>query len=262
MAESSIIALVVTKGMGDFLSNALSGMTRVGIDPRTIHVARPDNASGEIDPILSAAGVRIHSFYEFSQSAVAATSNAYADYGTRTFIEINWCKVHYLRWLLKRHDHVVYADVDVGWIADPLPYLRSVSKFFPMAFQTESQPRFPPVLCWGFLSLKRCFATRWFLRAVQKFHRALPPDSPSVNQQELCTMWLAEHPQWIEKIYLLPEALFLNGLGYRNLISAPTTTATMTGTVTPFIFHANWTVGLEDKRALMRQTGTWVFDQC
>jgi hypothetical protein len=260
MAEPSIIALVVTKGMSDFLSNALSGMMRIGIDPRIIHVARPDTASDEVDPILSAAGAKIHSFYEFSPPAVAVTSDAYANYGTKTFIEINWSKVYYILWLLKRYDHVVYADVDVGWIADPLPYLRSVSTLFPLAFQTESQPHFPPVLCWGFVSLKRSFASRRFLRAVLKIHQARSSDSP-LNQQESCAMWLAERPQWIRNIYLLPEALFLNGIGYRNLISTPTTTAIMAGAVSPFIFHANWTVGLEDKRALMRQTGTWILDQ-
>ena len=261
MAKPPIIALVITKGMSDFLSNALLGMTRVGIDPRIIHVARPDHASDEVDPILRAAGVQIHSFAEFAQSSVGATSDAYANYGTRTFIEINWSKVYYLLWLLKDHDHVVYADVDVGWIANPLPYLLSVANLFPLAFQTESQPCFPPMLCWGFVSLRRSYATRRLLRALLKIHRAHPPALPPVDEQKTCAMWLAERPKWIKKIYLLPETLFLNGMGYRNLTSSPATTAAMEGTLTPFVFHANWTVDLENKRALMRQTGTWLLDE-
>jgi hypothetical protein len=28
----------------------------------------------------------------------------------------------------------------------------------------------------------------------------------------------------------------------------------------PFTFHANWTMGLENKRRLMRQTGTWLVE--
>jgi hypothetical protein len=50
----------------------------------------------------------------------------------------------------------------------------------------------------------------------------------------------------------------LNGLGYRNLVNDPASLATMHGRLEPFVFHANWTVGLANKRALMSQTGTWL----
>jgi hypothetical protein len=260
MAGPSIVALVVTKGMSDFLSNSLSGLMRVGIDPRTIHVARPDNAADEVDPILRRADVNIHSFSEFSQSSVGASSDTYANYGTRTFIDVNWSKVYYLLWLLQRHDHVVYADVDVGWIANPLPYLRSVSKVFPLAFQTESHPAFPPVLCWGFLAFRRSYGARRFLRALLKIHRAQPADKLPIDEQASCATWLADHPRWFRKIYLLPETLFLNGMGYRNLTGSAATLEIVQGSISPFVFHANWTVGLENKRALMRQTGTWLLD--
>jgi hypothetical protein len=32
------------------------------------------------------------------------------------------------------------------------------------------------------------------------------------------------------------------------------------GKIDPFVFHANWTVGLASKRELMAQTGTWLLD--
>jgi hypothetical protein len=58
----------------------------------------------------------------------------------------------------------------------------------------------------------------------------------------------------------LSEGLFINGLGYRNLLDKPAAVAPLHGRLEPFVFHANWTVGLENKRKLMKQTGTWLLD--
>jgi len=146
MNEHTIVALVATKGVEDFLLNALTGLTRAGVDPRIIHVARPDNAADEIDPVIVNAGAVVHSFAECSPS-LEALPDGYVDYGTDAFIAINWEKVRYIRWLLDRYRHVVYADLDVGWLADPLWYLQSVAQIFPLAFQTEACRRFTPVLC-------------------------------------------------------------------------------------------------------------------
>src|SRR5512140_2731072 len=108
MNEHTIVALVATKGVEDFLLNALTGLTRAGIDSRIIHVARPDNAADEIDRIIADAGAMVHSFADFSPSSLEAWPDGYVDYGTEAFIAINWEKVRYIRWLLDRYRHVVY----------------------------------------------------------------------------------------------------------------------------------------------------------
>ena len=59
-------------------------------------------------------------------------------------------------------------------------------------------------------------------------------------------------------MYFLPEGLFLNGLGYRNLQNAHETPGPMEGELLPFVFHANWTVGIDNKRKLLAATGTWL----
>jgi len=56
----------------------------------------------------------------------------------------------------------------------------------------------------------------------------------------------------------LSEGLFVNGLGYRSLLDRPAAVAPLHGRLEPFVFHANWTIGLENKRELMKQTGTWL----
>src|SRR5436190_23506847 len=103
MNEHVIIALVATKGLEDFLENSLTGLTRVGVDPRIVHVARPDNAADTIDPIILKAGAVVHSFMEFCQASPDAMPQNYVEYGTGPFIAVNWEKVRYIRWLLDRY---------------------------------------------------------------------------------------------------------------------------------------------------------------
>src|SRR3954464_2425540 len=98
MNEHVIVALVATKGLEDFLENSLTGLARAGIDPRIVHVARPDNAADTIDPIVLEAGAIVHSFVEFGQTPPNALPERYVDYGTEPFIAVNWEKVRYIRW--------------------------------------------------------------------------------------------------------------------------------------------------------------------
>lgn len=259
MNEHSIVALLATQGLEDFLQNALIGLTRIGVDPRIIHVARPDNAAETIDPVVAGAGAEVHSFAEFDPpSVVAAMPTCYVDYGTEAFIAINWSKVRYLRWLLQRYDHVVYADIDIGWLADPLWYLQAVARHFPLAFQTEAVRRFPPVFCWGLFSAKSSFVTERFLDSLLAAHAQRNPDGPTLDEQATCDALISANHEWLRQIYPLPEGLFLNGLGYRSLIADGAPAATMHGVLAPFTFHANWTIGRENKRSLMRRTGTWL----
>ena len=260
MNEHVIVALVATKGLAAFLENSLTGLTRVGVDPRIVHVARPDNAAETIDPIVLKAGAAVHSFEEFGQSPRRTIPEGYVDYGTEPFIAINWEKVRYIRWLLDRYRHVVYADLDVGWLADPLWYLDAVAKFFPLAFQTEGLRRFPPVLCWGFLSALSSNTTLKLLDAMLRDYDARPPGQPQVDEQNTLDAMIANNPGLLGNVYLLPEGLFVNGIGYRHLLDEPAAAAPLQGKIAPFVFHANWTVGLANKRKLMAQTGTWLLD--
>jgi hypothetical protein len=260
MNEHVIVALLATKGLEDFLKNSLTGLTRVGIDPRIVHVARPDNASEAIDPIVLKAGAVVHSFMEFGQSSPDAMPDRYVDYGTESFIAVNWEKVRYIRWLLDRYRHVVYADLDVGWVADPIWYLDAVAKFFPLSFQTEGLRRFPPVLCWGFLSALSSNTTLKLLDAMLQDYDARPPGQPQIDKQNTLDAMIAKNPGLLGNVYLLPEGLFVNGIGYRHLLNEPAAVAPLQDKIEPFVFHANWTVGLANKRKLMVQTGTWLLD--
>jgi hypothetical protein len=91
-------------------------------------------------------------------------------------------------------------------------------------------------------------------------HDKRPLDSVALDEQVVCNAIVAEDPSWISQIYSLPEGLFLSGLSFRGLLAEPAAAAPMHGELTPFTFHANWTTGLNNKRALMAQAGTWLLN--
>ena len=260
MKEHVIVALVATSGVEDFLENSLLGLARAGIDPRIVHVARPDNAAATVDPLILKARTIRHSFAEFSAGRPRTMPDQYVDYGTAPFVAINWEKVRYIHWLLGQYRHVVYADLDVGWLADPLWYLDAIGKVFPLAFQTEAVRRFPPVLCWGFVSAKSSRTTLQLLERMLRDYDKRPPNAAPVDEQQTLTEMIARDPMMLQSIHLLSEGLFVNGIGYRSLLDQPKPATSLQGRLEPFVFHANWTVGLESKRDLMRQTGTWLLD--
>jgi hypothetical protein len=258
MAPKPVIALFCTRGMEQFLSNAIQGILGVGIDPNQILVGCPNNALGSVTGIASAYSARIRTISTPLLSENETRMESYSDYGSTIFNDICWKKIFLIRQLIEIHPHVVYADLDVSWIRNPLHYLSQVASTYPMAFQTEALPRFPPALCCGFVSFARSERTIAFLDALIEFRAGQLDSGESIDDQEACQRLIENDLDWLRDIYCLPEALFLNGLGYRNLQKAALLPGILKSELLPFVFHANWTVGFDNKRKLMASTGTWL----
>lgn len=255
-----VVALFCTGGMEAFLSNAIKGILQTGVEARQIYVGCPLNARRSVKSVTRSYSADIHvvSNPRFSENASEMTS--YSSFGSRSFTEISWKKVFFIRQLIEVHAHVVYADLDVSWIRNPLPYLIQVARVYPIAIQTEGLPRFPPALCWGFASFTQSKRTTAFLDALIEFHSA-QLGSDDVDDDQVAAQHLIENDiTWLRDICPLPEMLFPNGLGYRNLLNSGASPCRIEGELMPFVFHANWTVGIEDKRKLLTGTGTWLLD--
>jgi Nucleotide-diphospho-sugar transferase len=251
-----VIALYCTRGMEAFLSNALQGILQTGIAAGQIVVGCPENALGSVASVtrLHALQVRVISTPELSAEA---ETEAYCNFGSPAFTGISWKKIVLVRRLLDQHPYVIYADLDVAWLRNPLPYLAEVASIYPMAFQTEALPRFPPALCAGFAFFAGAERTFAFLDALIAFRASRRDDEDGVDDQVAIQRLVESDPAWLHDIYCLPEALFPNGLGYRQLGKTGDAPCRMEGELQPFLFHANWTVGLDNKRKLLANTGTW-----
>lgn len=250
------IVLFATRGLGSFVENALIGIRRCGIDPGIVHVILPRNAAPELLLIVDRYGATPRILEEFLAECPIRMPDEYLNYGTYGFNRLMRHRFPVLRRFLERGRRLVYADVDVAWLRNPLPYLASVLETFPWACQTESYAAFPAPFCVGFFAVRpdsTCFDL--IDRHAARMQRE---DSDfKLTMQALFQQVVSETPPHLVKIFPLPEGLFPNGLLYRVLHEAEEDPVAMAGALQPFIFHANWTVGLDSKHRLLRHCGCW-----
>jgi hypothetical protein len=255
-----VVAMFCTRGMEPFLSNAIQGILRTGIDAGQILVGCPNNALRSVKAVADLYSERIQIISTQQLSENEEEMQGYSGFGSSSFNDISWKKIFFIRELIEIHPHVIYADLDIGWIRNPLHYLSEVAMAYPMAFQTEGLARFPPALCCGFASFARSERTIAFLDALIEFYAGQVDSETRLDDQAACQRLIENDLTWLRDIYCLPEALFPNGLGYRNLQNAGDRPCPMEGELLPFLFHANWTIGYENKRKLLVGTGTWLLD--
>jgi hypothetical protein len=253
--QAPIVALFCTRGLEAFLANSILGLLNVGVAAAQIHVGCPRDAVESVAGVAKNYSIDIHVLEDSYIAESQFNMETYSEFDSEAFIDICWRKVHFIRDLLHSHRHVIYADLDISWLRNPVPYLSQVAAHYPMAFQTEALPCFPPVLCCGFASFLNSEATMKFLDAL--IGSDLGRDRRKIRQsdQSACRQIIDGETSWLRDIFLLPEALFLNGLGYKNLQGAGS--CPMEGDLLPFLFHANWTIGIANKYQLLVQTGTW-----
>src|ERR1041385_4807940 len=147
------IILLATRGLGEVVENLLLGITRCGIDPKIVQVLMPANANQELRSVVERAGARPRILDELIAPSQAMPTS-YLDYGSRHFNDLMRLPFPLLRALLQENERIVYADIDVGWLRNPLPYLSQALAHFPWACQTEAAAFFPPLFCLGFFACR------------------------------------------------------------------------------------------------------------
>lgn len=255
-ASSPVIGLFCAGGMSDFLDNALMGLDAVGIPLETVVVGCPSPYEAEIRQVIGSRACSVHALPEAIRGA-PGVDVGYHHYGTSDFVAMMWLKVRFVRALLEVHEHVVYADVDVVWLRNPLPYLAQVAERFPIAFQTEGQGSFPPAVCCGFVSLRREERSIAFLDALIAEDAAREAAGRRTDDQVVAQHVIDSDLAWLAGMSFLPESLFVNGLGHALMDPSASASALLAGELRPFVFHANWAIGRARKIRLMESVGQW-----
>ncbi|MGE0289416.1 MAG: putative nucleotide-diphospho-sugar transferase [Bradyrhizobium sp.] len=213
------MALLATLGTEPFLSDTIKGILRTGVEPDQIHVGCPENARASIRSTARQYSGQIRVTL-IENSAQSTPTESYSSFGSQQFNGISWMKILFIRQLLRDFEHVIYSDLDVIWLRNPIPYLIQVAQAYPLAFQTEGQPRFPPAVCAGFVSLRRSSRTTTFIDGLIELRQALSKDE-RIDDQGACQRLIETNSGWLRDIFMLPEALFPNGLGYRSMLDQP-----------------------------------------
>jgi hypothetical protein len=247
------IVLFATAGLSSFVENALIGIRRCRIDTRIVQLVYPARAGEELGPIAEKYRSKSRILEEIIDVEAVDIPSSYVNWNTDAFNLLMSYRFAVLRVILAEAKKVVVSDIDVAWLRDPLPYLSEVLRRYPWTCQIEAKAEFPPNFCLGFYALQAAAETIELLDlnlTLMRAHRVKPAD------QDLFRQILIDNPRFLAKLFPLPESAFPSGLLYRSLASQDSPVPLKAG-MQPFIFHANWCVGLENKRRLLAHAGAW-----
>lgn len=252
--------LVVSRGLPDFVRNALLSIERAGVTECDVCLAFPENALPEMEE--ASAGFPQVLYVPLEEVCTEGYSPLvqYQNYGNAAFARFTVSKWAAIRSLLNAgYRRVTFADADVAWMRNPLPLLQHVLKTFEVAAQTEGTEHFPPAFCTGFMSWRKSEFTLRLLEQLERFHVATVETEATAHDQVVFNRIVAGSPGLTQRIFGLSELLFANGLiATAVAVRDAALERILTGRIEPIIFHANWTMGLERKRLLLQRTGNWL----
>ncbi|MBI2311662.1 MAG: hypothetical protein HYU77_04070 [Betaproteobacteria bacterium] len=256
-----VVLLVISGGLNQFTANTLKSLRRVGVPPQSICLFCSAAAKPEIEPLFPVLGPsKLLVLEDVVESREPANGEAYSDYGTADFGRFTFNKWKAIQWLMEAGaKQVIYTDVDIAWRRNPIPLLLSIAKVFDVALQTECQPTFPPHFCTGFMSLRNSPFTHALLQSLVKVHMTMLKAKPEIHDQQVFNALVSRNLKLMKNIFPLSEAVFPNGLLARFFTRQdPELGKLFDARIQHAIFHANFTVGLDNKRKMLEITGNWL----
>lgn len=194
--------------------------------------------------------IRLENSIELAKST---TGNRYSD-----FSEDDFYKIVQLKWqLLEKslnlgYEYVIYSDTDVYWNIDPTKELLKVFTNRPeVSVQIQSFTDEPsqPKLCMGFVAFRNSPTTKSFLEECRMNHGRHSLENGRIGDDDIVTQYFINH-KWPIFIQELPQTTFPVG----RMLKLFATKSIFPGLPSPkpYIFHANYVVGLRNKIILMK----------
>ncbi len=253
-SNDEVILFVVSSGLNEFIENTITSIRRCGVDT-TICIALPTAAVQEIMAVTSQFENIEYLLLENISSRDYSMMTKYFDYQKLEFCEFVASKWIAIRFLLEEgFSRVIYTDVDVVWLRNPLPLLREALDRFEVAMQTEGVEIFPPEFCCGFMSFRNSQFVIDLLKQLENLHAA----GTTKHDQRLFNGLVSKSVDVLNRIHGLSELLFANG---QNMKRSWLNRDILVGWVGPMIFHANWTIGTKNKRLMLERRGYWLVDR-
>jgi hypothetical protein len=225
-----------------------SAFDRTGADILIGHLSEGDLPS--LRPDVRVTPLLLRNQFETDLDIVNAE---YADFSEDSFYKI----VQYKWQLLEEafnlgYEYVVYSDTDVYWNQDPLPELLKVfqnREEVAIQIQSFSDLLSEPKLCMGFVALKKSSFTSEFLSRCKSQHKIHSQKIGRIGDDDIVTQFYIDN-YFPSSILELPQTTFPVGRMLK-LYSVKSKFPGLPSPV-PFIFHANYVIGLRNKIILMK----------
>jgi hypothetical protein len=177
----------------------------------------------------------------------------YQDFSTDSFYQIVQYKWQLLLKLMELdYEYIIYSDTDVYWNLNPLPIIEQVFLDRPsvqVQIQSFTDDPSDPKLCMGFVAFRVSSKNKDFLRECAEKHHFESSVRKRVGDDDIVTQKFAEDG-FPSTILELPQTTFPVGRMlklYRSKSVMPGL-----GSPEPYIFHANYVVGLTNKLILIK----------
>ena len=167
-----------------------------------------------------------------------------------TLVQYKW--ILFQEIMKEKYSVIIYSDLDVIWNTDAS---KIVSSSFAerdelqILVQSFSSTPMQPRLCMGFFGFRNSTITSDFIQMAKNKHSEMSAINPKIGDDDVITKLYSElnYPNWIHE---LPQSTFPVG----NMLTLFTANSSFPGlsSPSPAIFHANFVVGITNKRILMR----------
>jgi len=248
MRSSSVVCLLIVNNMGSLPETVIKSILENSSDDVAIGFVN------EADILRLPEDPRIQYLkLEESELQINKDSN-YQDFNADFFYSIVQLKWTLLERLMDtKYRYVVYNDSDVLWVNNPLPSLLRGFESNPQAFlyvQSFTESVDNPRLCMGFAAFKNSPRSLEFIRECKNLHKRLFLSNKKVGDDDVVTEMFIKGSYGTE-IIELPQSTFPVGRNL-NLYGNKEYFPGLAGPK-PFIFHANFVIGLTNKILLMNK---------
>jgi hypothetical protein len=188
-----------------------------------------------------------------SDDYLIATGGNYSDFSEDSFyriVQYKWKLLHNV--LSLGYDYIIYSDTDVYWNVDPIAEIVANFELRPeVHIQIQSFTDLPsqPKLCMGFVALRNSAQTHDFIQECQNRHTTHSRELGKIGDDDIVTQFYVDK-KFPSLILELPQTTFPVGRMLK-LYSKKSMFPGLPSPV-PFIFHANYVVGLRNKLILMK----------
>lgn len=178
----------------------------------------------------------------------------YQDFNADFFysiVQLKWALLE--RLMESNYRCVVYNDSDVVWVNNPLPSILRGFESNPEVFlfvQSFTESIDSPRLCMGFAAFRNSPKSCEFIRECKQLHKSLFLSNKRIGDDDVVTEMFV-NGSYRSKIIELPQSTFPVGRNL-NLYGSKEYFPGLTGPK-PFIFHANFVIGLTNKILLMNK---------
>ncbi len=255
------IVLLVSGGLDEFVENTIKSISKCNIDLRHLEIFTPKNVKAHLQNLLHSYAIgKITAIEDITNDQVLENNTNYHDIGTADFGKFTIYKWIIIKNLLNQGiQNVIYTDVDIAWRINPIELLQKINKNYDLAIQTEGEAYFPPHFCTGFMSFANTAFSRQLLDSLIELQIEVSAIDPTFHDQFVFNTLVDRNVDLVNNIFPLSEILFANGLAAK-LMSTSDSSIEQLQMVKPqpMIFHANCTVGLENKKKMLQKTGNWL----